>query len=55
MIISDIDLEDENLTFLKIKPKPKVFCYGVGFSVLELRRHTSVSYSVKIPEERLPK
>jgi len=54
-IISDINFdEDEDLTFLRIKPKPKVFCYGVGLSILELRSsHTSASYSVIIPEERL--
>ncbi|MFW9931216.1 MAG: pyridoxamine 5'-phosphate oxidase family protein [Candidatus Thorarchaeota archaeon] len=53
MIVSDIDSDE---TFLRIKPKPKVFCYGVGFNILELRSsHTSVSYSVMIPEERLPK
>jgi general stress protein 26 len=53
MIVSEINPDE---TFIRIRPKPKVFCYGVGFSVLELRSsHTSVSYSVMIPEERLPK
>jgi general stress protein 26 len=52
MIISEINYDE---TFIRIKPKPKVFCYGVGFNVLELRGHTSVGYSVMIPEERLPK
>ncbi|MFW9908884.1 MAG: pyridoxamine 5'-phosphate oxidase family protein [Candidatus Thorarchaeota archaeon] len=52
MIVSDINPDE---TFLRIKPKPKVFCYGVGFNILELRSsHTSVSYSVLIPEDRLP-
>jgi len=53
MIVSEIDFDE---TFLKIKSKPKVFCYGVGFNILELRSsHTSVSYSVMIPEDRVPK
>ena len=51
MIVADINYDE---TFLRIKPKPKVFCYGVGMSILELRSsHTSASYSVTIPEERL--
>lgn len=57
MIVSNINFEEnEDLTFIKIKPKSKLLCYGVGFGVLKLRSsHTNVSYSVRIPEERHPK
>ena len=57
MIVKDLDPEvKKETTFIRIKPKPKILCYGVGFNVIELgRSHTSVSYSVRIPEERLPK
>ncbi len=54
MIVEDLNLEeDKETTFIRIKPKPKILVYGVGFNILKLRSsHTSVSYSVRIPEER---
>jgi hypothetical protein len=55
MIISKLDLE-EDVTFIRINPNPKVLCYGVGFGIFELRSaHTTAGYSVMIPEDRLPK
>ncbi|MFX0015859.1 MAG: pyridoxamine 5'-phosphate oxidase family protein [Promethearchaeota archaeon] len=46
--------EQESLTFIRIKPNPRVLCYGVGISVLKLRKgHKYGGYSVIIPQERL--
>jgi general stress protein 26 len=58
MILQDLNDPEvkKKTTFIRIKPKPKILCYGVGFNVIQLgRAHTSVSYSVKIPEERMLK
>ena len=39
--------------YIKITPKPTVFCFGLGYGIMELRRrHTSGDYKVTIPEER---
>ena len=41
--------------FIKLVPEPTVFCYGLGMSIMEIRRsHESGSYKIKIPEPRLP-
>ncbi|MFX0152700.1 MAG: hypothetical protein ACFFAJ_18095, partial [Candidatus Hodarchaeota archaeon] len=46
--------ERENMTFIKVKPYPKVLCYGLGYNVFKLRKgHTKGGYSVRIPETRL--
>ncbi len=46
--------EGGGFVFIKITPEPKVFCYGIGFGLMELRKaHTEGSYSVMIPEKRL--
>ena len=51
MIVKDLDPEVKETTFIRIKPRPKILCYGVGYNVIQLgRAHTSVSYSVRIPE-----
>ena len=52
-LIADIDFEnDMEYVFVKIEPDPKIFCYGVGFNILELRSsHTTGGYSVTIPDE----
>ena len=55
MILQDLNDPEvkKKTTFIRIKPKPKILCYGVGYNVIELgRAHTSVSYSVRIPEDR---
>ena len=40
--------------FIKLVPEPTLFCYGLGMSVMEIRRsHESGSYKVEIPEARL--
>ena len=48
------DEEKEDYVFLKLKPSPKVYCYGLGFNLFKLRgSHTEGGYTVFIPEERL--
>ncbi|MCE7743268.1 MAG: hypothetical protein GOP50_12530 [Candidatus Heimdallarchaeota archaeon] len=45
--------EKKELIFLKIKPDPKILCYGVGINIIKLRSgHTEGGYSVRIPKER---
>ncbi|MFX1283150.1 MAG: pyridoxamine 5'-phosphate oxidase family protein [Promethearchaeota archaeon] len=55
LIISELQQGDqESMTFIRIKPKPKVLCYGLGYSVFKLRKvHTQGGYSVFIPQDRL--
>jgi len=44
----------DKVVFIKIKPEKKIFCYGVGISLMKLARdHGSGMYSVEIPPERL--
>lgn len=43
----------ENTVFLKIKPRPKIFCHGLGIGMMELRKHQEIGhYSVLIPPDR---
>ncbi|MFX1367951.1 MAG: pyridoxamine 5'-phosphate oxidase family protein [Promethearchaeota archaeon] len=40
--------------FIKLNPEPVVFCFGIGFGLMELRSsHTTGDYKVIIPPERL--
>jgi hypothetical protein len=51
----DTDLEQAGATmaFVRIIPEPTVFCYGLGFTIMEMRaNHTNVGYKVIIPAER---
>jgi nitroimidazol reductase NimA-like FMN-containing flavoprotein (pyridoxamine 5'-phosphate oxidase superfamily) len=44
----------EETVFIKIRPKRRMHCYGVGFGLLELMRNSAgAGYSVEIPAERL--
>ncbi|MGY5858512.1 MAG: pyridoxamine 5'-phosphate oxidase family protein [Candidatus Thorarchaeota archaeon] len=46
----DIGME---FVYIKITPEPTVFCYGVGFGIMEMRRDlANLDYKVTIPEER---
>jgi nitroimidazol reductase NimA-like FMN-containing flavoprotein (pyridoxamine 5'-phosphate oxidase superfamily) len=46
--------EQESITFISIKPKAKILCYGLGHNIFKLRRsHTQGGYSVMIPKNRL--
>jgi nitroimidazol reductase NimA-like FMN-containing flavoprotein (pyridoxamine 5'-phosphate oxidase superfamily) len=55
LILKEIESgEQENMTFIKIKPHPKVLCHGLGFNVFKLRKgHVKGGYSVRIPGDRL--
>ena len=55
LIIKEIKSgEQEEMTFIKIKPNPKVLCHGLGYNVFKLRKdHALGGYSVKIPLDRL--
>ncbi|MFX1512457.1 MAG: pyridoxamine 5'-phosphate oxidase family protein [Promethearchaeota archaeon] len=57
LIIKEIQQgEQESLTFIRIKPNPKVLCYGLGYNVFKLRKsHARGAYSVMIPPDRLIK
>jgi len=44
----------EKAAFIRLVPEPTLFCYGLGMSILEIRKsHESGSYSVEIPGVRL--
>lgn len=46
--------EHDNMTFLRIKPKAKVLCHGLGLNIFKMRKgHSQGGYSVTIPEHRL--
>ena len=43
----------EYTVFIKIIPNQKIFCYGLGISLMKLQKDVEIgSYSVKIPERR---
>lgn len=47
-----VDLGGE-LVYIKMIPEPTVFCYGLGYGLMELRgNHTEASYKVTIPADR---
>ncbi len=48
------DSGEQKVVFIKLNPEPKVFVFGLGYGILEMRKqHTEVGYKVTIPEERL--
>jgi general stress protein 26 len=50
---TDEDAAGTELAFIRITPEPTVFCFGLGFGLMELRGdHTNAAYKVSIPEER---
>jgi len=55
MITKNLDPEEKkDYVFIRIKPKPKVLCYGLGYNIFKLRsKHTEGGYSVTIPKKRL--
>lgn len=54
LIIKQTEDKDPLTTFLKIRPNPKVLCFGLGYNVFKLRKgHKYGGYSVIIPQERL--
>jgi len=51
--VPKINEKEDGTAFIKIIPNKKLFCYGLGFSLMELRKNIgSGSYSVTIPPER---
>ena len=49
------DADDLGVEFVYIKliPEPTVFCYGLGYGLMELRgNHVEASYKVTIPDDR---
>ncbi|MFX1574389.1 MAG: pyridoxamine 5'-phosphate oxidase family protein [Promethearchaeota archaeon] len=45
--------KEERVVFIKVIPIKKLFCYGLGFSLMKLRKNIeSGSYFVRIPDER---
>jgi hypothetical protein len=50
---TDTDDLGVELVYIKLIPEPTVFCYGLGYGLMELRSgHTEASYKVAIPAER---
>ena len=44
----------ENAVFIKIRPKRRMHCYGVGFGLMEITRNPAeAGYSVEVPSDRL--
>ena len=42
------------MVFIKIVPEPTVFCYGLGYGIMEMKSDpTRLGYKVVIPKERL--
>ena len=50
---TDVDELGVEYAYIKINPEPTVFCYGLGYGIMELRGdHTGAAYKVTIPEDR---
>jgi hypothetical protein len=43
----------QDFVYIRVKPEPIVFCFGLGYSLMELRgNHAGAGYKVTIPEDR---
>lgn len=54
-MILQTEAEDTGVeyAYIKITPEPTVFCHGLGYGIMELKRdHIGGAYKVTIPEER---
>ena len=50
---TDADELGVEFVYIKTTPEPTVFCYGLGYGLMELRNnHAGAGYKVTIPEER---
>ena len=50
---TEADASGADYVFIRITPEPTVFCYGLGFGIMEMRsNHTNLDYKVTIPENR---
>ena len=54
LITKNLESEErEKYVFIKIKPYPRVLCYGLGHNIFKLRGdHVEGGYSVTIPKNR---
>ncbi len=51
---NQLNSKEQKSVFIKITPNSKLFCYGLGYSLMKLRKNVEIgSYSVIIPSERL--
>ncbi|MFX1346742.1 MAG: hypothetical protein ACFFAI_16720 [Promethearchaeota archaeon] len=51
--VSKINKNEDRVVFIKIIPNRKIFCYGLGLSLMKLRKNVeSGSYFVRIPDDR---
>jgi nitroimidazol reductase NimA-like FMN-containing flavoprotein (pyridoxamine 5'-phosphate oxidase superfamily) len=51
---TDPEKAGTTMVFIKITPEPTIFCFGLGFGIMEMRGdHTNVGYKVIIPENRM--
>jgi general stress protein 26 len=47
------DYEEFEMAFIRIRPEPRVVCYGLGIGIMEMRSTlANAAYSVTIPPER---
>ncbi|TXT54417.1 MAG: hypothetical protein BAJATHORv1_70117 [Candidatus Thorarchaeota archaeon] len=54
MNLEESSNDSEDMVFIRIVPDKKIHVYGLGISLMELRRsHTEGSYYVKIPSGRM--
>jgi nitroimidazol reductase NimA-like FMN-containing flavoprotein (pyridoxamine 5'-phosphate oxidase superfamily) len=52
----ETDPTGDQIVFIKITPNQKIFCYGLGLSLMQLRKNVEIgSYSVIIPNKRFYK
>jgi len=50
---TDADELGVEFVYIKITPEPTIFCYGLGYGLMEQRgNHTNVGYKVTIPGDR---
>lgn len=46
----------QDAVFIKMRPEPTVFCFGLGYGIMDIARPLDeVMYKVAIPEDRLAK
>jgi general stress protein 26 len=51
--INNISTDSREAVFIEVIPNKKLYCYGLGINLLELRKNIeSGSYIVRIPDER---
>ena len=52
--LNTISPDEQKAVFIKITPNNKLFCYGLGYSLMKLRKNIELgSYSVIVPAERI--